>query len=115
MSAVTASTLAVATLMSFFRRAKVGEENILLTLIPALKRWAKVKRPLRGRQAREVTKQKAAGVPAAFLIVLGRMTAATAGGSDYVPVSQLVMYSICSAVSVSIEIPSARSLRLAIS
>ena len=33
----------------------------------------------------------------------------------YVPVSQLVMYSICSEVSVSIDIPNARSLRLAIS
>src|SRR5882762_1572688 len=33
----------------------------------------------------------------------------------HVPVSQLVMYSICSAVKVSIDMPRARSLRLAIS
>jgi len=41
----------------------------------------------------------------------GRMPALPA----YVPVSQLDMYSSCSAVSVSIEIPKARSFRLAIS
>src|SRR5437667_11140147 len=35
--------------------------------------------------------------------------------NDYVPVSQLERYSSCSAVSLSIEIPKLRSLRLAIS
>src|ERR1043166_6939798 len=72
-------------------------------------------------------KQKAGEGPAAFIKSVvepahskcqegegpnaGRMPALP----DYVPVSQLDMYSSCSAVSVSIEMPSARSFKLAIS